>query len=55
MELLARVAPEVSISTVRNAATNLRDDLEAGRVDLALGLIPDLKAGFFQRRLLPNL
>jgi len=25
--------------------------MEAGRVDLALGLIPDLKAGFFQRRL----
>src|ERR1700681_4679882 len=27
------------------------EDMEAGRVDLALGLIPDLKAGFFQRRL----
>jgi DNA-binding transcriptional LysR family regulator len=51
MELLARVAPHVSISTVRNAFANLKDDMEAGRVDLALGLIPDLKAGFFQRRL----
>src|SRR5437879_6472533 len=43
MEVLARIAPKVSISTVRNAATNLKDDMEAGRVDLALGLIPDLK------------
>lgn len=51
MELLSRVAPKVSISTVRNAIANLKDDMETGRVDLALGLIPDLKAGFFQRRL----
>lgn len=51
MELLSRVAPKLSISTVRNASANLKDDMETGRVDLALGLIPDLKAGFFQRRL----
>lgn len=51
MGRLAQVAPGVSISTVRHAATNLKDDMEAGRVDLALGLIPDLKAGFFQRSL----
>ena len=51
MHALARVAPTVSISTVRNASANLKEDMEAGRVDLALGLLPDLKAGFFQRRL----
>src|ERR1700681_1253631 len=51
MEILERVAPKVSITTVRNASANLKDDMEAGRVDLALGLLPDLKAGFFQRRL----
>ena len=51
MRTFARIAPSVSISTVRNAAATLKEDLEAGRVDLALGLLPDLKAGFFQRRL----
>ena len=48
---LARVAPSVAVSTVRNAAVNLRDEMEAGHVDLALGLLPQLKGGFFQRRL----
>ncbi len=51
MERLARVAPDVGVSTVRKAATSLKDEMEAGSVDLALGLLPDLKAGFFQRRL----
>jgi DNA-binding transcriptional LysR family regulator len=51
MEILERMAPKVSISTVRNTSASLKDDMEAGRVDLALGLLPDLKAGFFQRRL----
>lgn len=36
---------------MRNTATTLRDDLESGKVDLAIGLLPQLKAGFFQRRL----
>jgi DNA-binding transcriptional LysR family regulator len=51
MDRLRKVAPGVSVSTVRNATVNLRDDLEAGRVDLAIGLLPQLKGGFFQRRL----
>lgn len=51
MDLLHRVAPGVSISTVRNAAINLRDEMEAGHVDLAVGLLPQLKSGYFQRRL----
>lgn len=51
MERLARVAPGVSVSTVRHSAAGLKDDMEAGRVDLALGLLPDLKSGYFQRRL----
>jgi DNA-binding transcriptional LysR family regulator len=48
---LRQVAPGVSLSTVRTTATNLRDDMEAGKVDLAIGPLPQLKAGFFQRRL----
>ena len=51
MDVLARVAPHVSVSTVRNTAVNLRDEMEAGHVDIAMGLLPQLKAGFFQRRL----
>lgn len=48
---LARQAPGVVLNTVRNAAVNLREDMEAGRVDLAIGLLPQLSAGFHQRRL----
>jgi DNA-binding transcriptional LysR family regulator len=51
VERLRRDAPGVTLSTVRNAAVNLRDELETGKVDLAMGLLPQLKAGFFQRRL----
>ncbi len=51
IERLRREAPGVTLSTVRNAAVNLRDELESGKVDLAIGLLPQLKAGFFQRRL----
>lgn len=51
MDALARVAPHVSVSTVRNTAVNLRDEMEAGHVDIAMGLLPQLKSGFFQRRL----
>jgi DNA-binding transcriptional LysR family regulator len=51
MQRLRDAAPGVRLSTVRNASINLRDDMEAGKVDLALGLLPQLKAGFFQRRL----
>jgi DNA-binding transcriptional LysR family regulator len=51
VERLIREAPGVTVNTVRNSATNLRDDMESGKVDLAIGLLPQLKAGFFQRRL----
>lgn len=51
IERLHREAPGVALSTVRNTAVNLRDELESGKVDLAIGLLPQLKAGFFQRRL----
>lgn len=51
MERLRTEAPGVSISTVRNAAVDLKEAMEAGQVDLAIGLLPQLKAGFFQRLL----
>ncbi|QTN25762.1 LysR family transcriptional regulator [Rhizobacter sp. AJA081-3] len=51
VERLRQEAPGVSLITVRTTATSLRDDMEAGKVDLAIGPLPQLKAGFFQRRL----
>jgi DNA-binding transcriptional LysR family regulator len=51
MDHLARVAPNVSVSTVRSSAADLKDDMAEGRVDLALGFITELKAGFYQRQL----
>lgn len=51
MEKLEELAPGVDISTVRDTAINLQDEMEAGHVDLAVGLLPQLKAGYFQRRL----
>jgi DNA-binding transcriptional LysR family regulator len=48
---LASTAAGVTLNTVRNTAVNLRDDMASGKVDLAIGLLPQLKAGFFQRRL----
>lgn len=51
MERLRQQAPGVSLSTVRTTATRLRDDMASGQVDLAIGPLPQLKAGFFQRRL----
>lgn len=51
VQRLAREAPRITLSTVRNTAVNLRDDMASGQVDLAIGLLPQLKAGFFQRRL----
>lgn len=54
MERLRREAPGVTLSTVRNTSVNLQDEMASGKVDLAIGLLPQLKAGFFQRRLFPQ-
>jgi DNA-binding transcriptional LysR family regulator len=51
MVALSKVAPNVRINTVRPNAGNLKEDMESGTVDLALGLLPNLQTGFFQRRL----
>lgn len=51
VERLRRDAPGLTLSTVRTTATTLADDMASGKVDLAIGLLPQLKAGFFQRRL----
>lgn len=52
---LQREAPQVGIATVRHSvregALDLREALAGGSVDLAVGWLPDLGAGVFQRRL----
>src|SRR5262249_308905 len=42
MSLLSEQAPGITLSTVRNRAINLQDEMEAGRVDLAMGYLPQL-------------
>jgi len=51
LEKLRQEAPGVTLSTVRNQATNLRAEMESGKIDLAIGPLPELKGGFFKRRL----
>lgn len=54
IDALTRKAPHCTISTVRDNAVSLMQALQDGTVDLAVGLLPKLQAGFFQRRLLHN-
>lgn len=48
---LATVAPESSIEIVRCSSQNIQKEMELGNIDIAIGLLPELKAGFYQRRL----
>jgi DNA-binding transcriptional LysR family regulator len=51
IEAIERTAPGVTINTVRNNAVHLREDMEGGQVDVAVGLLPDLQTNFFKRPL----
>lgn len=46
LEYLVREAPGVRLSMVRSHNEDLKREMENGRIDLALGLIPQLGAGF---------
>lgn len=48
---LKRVAPGVSIQAVSPPAPQMRAGMEAGSIDLAVGFLPALRAGFYQQRL----
>ncbi|WP_297835505.1 LysR family transcriptional regulator [Pseudomonas sp.] len=50
IDTLLKLAPGVSVSTLRTHA-GLSEALANGSVDLAVGLLPDLQAGVYQRRL----
>lgn len=51
LERCKREAPGISIRTVQLSAEKTPHALEAGEVDLAIGFMPDLKAGVYQQRL----
>ena len=51
MEACARVAPEVRIDSLRLQGADLQRELDAGRVDLAVGAFEELAGGVVQRML----
>lgn len=51
MDALAKAAPGVTLQVVSVTQSSLKDDMASGRIDLALGLLPQLQAGFFQQAL----
>jgi DNA-binding transcriptional LysR family regulator len=51
MDALTRSAPGVTLNVVAVTSDSLKDDMASGRTDLALGLLPQLQAGFFQQAL----
>lgn len=51
MGALGERAPGVSVATVRNTAVDLAMEMSQGRIDLAVGHLPELSTEFFQRGL----
>ncbi|AJY48736.1 MULTISPECIES: LysR family transcriptional regulator [Halomonadaceae] len=51
LQHLSHHAPGVSLNTVRSHHNDLKNEMEEGEIDLAVGLIPQLGAGFYQQRL----
>ena len=49
MDALTQAAPGVTLNVVAVTSASLGDDMATGRTDLALGLLPQLQAGFFQQ------
>lgn len=48
---LSTMAPGLNIRTVQVPGKEMRETLESGEMDLAVGFIPDLNAGYYQQRL----
>jgi DNA-binding transcriptional LysR family regulator len=51
IERCAALAPGVQIGTVRAHAVDMKEGMETGRVDLAIGAFDNLSSGLYQRRL----
>lgn len=48
---LHQIAPSVTLDTTRPGIADLKDEMEKGQVDVAVGLLPHLQGGFFRQRL----
>ena len=51
VDALAKAAPGVTLQVVSVAQSTLKEDMSTGKIDLAMGLLPQLQAGFFQQSL----
>jgi DNA-binding transcriptional LysR family regulator len=51
VEAFRKLAPLVTLRVERATDANLREEMQAGRIDLAIGLLPHLQTGFFQQGL----
>ncbi|MES2264579.1 MAG: LysR family transcriptional regulator [Pseudomonadota bacterium] len=51
VERCGALAPHVEIATVRAGSVDLKTEMEAGRVDLAIGAFDDVSEALYQRRL----
>ncbi len=51
VDAMARAAPGVTFEVASVTQASLKEDMASGRIDLALGLLPQLQAGFFQQAL----
>ena len=51
MDALSQRAPQVTLQVQSVSEATLKPDMAAGRIDLALGLLPQLQAGFYQQAL----
>jgi DNA-binding transcriptional LysR family regulator len=49
IDTLSQAAPNVTLQIVSVTSSSLKEEMSTGRVDLALGLLPQLQAGFFQQ------
>lgn len=48
----ATSAPNIKFTTIRTGPETLREAMEKGEVDIAVGLLPSLQGNFFHRRML---
>ena len=51
VQACTRIAPHVQITTSRLDKAELKSEMEAGRIDLAVGAYDDMSTGFHRRRL----
>ncbi len=51
VDQLSAVAPGVTLQIVSVTQPSLKEDMATGRIDLAMGLLPQLQAGFYQQAL----